>query len=265
MLAYTFEKCYDWLYRIVDPLSVLCYVLVGEEEALLFDTGHGLPGLRETVREITDKPITVVLGHGHIDHANGSNLFGKAFIHPGDVALCKEHTSPGFRQDVLKQVAENGIQLPQGFDADAYIHGGAGTLEMLSDGQVFDLGGLHVQVVEMIGHTKGSIGIWVKEKRSLLVSDSANCHVWMFLNESTSLREYAAMLTRVYELPFDTFFVAHQAEELPKSDMLKFSAAALNATIEKAKPYGVLTELEPYIYEENGAAVVFNRRTLDNG
>ena len=51
--------------------NVYCYLLIGKERALLFDTAYGVGNLREFVEGITDKPVTVVNSHGHFDHTGG--------------------------------------------------------------------------------------------------------------------------------------------------------------------------------------------------
>ena len=66
---------------IYDPESVFCYLVVGNERALLFDTAFGIGSLPGAIRKITDKPVTVVLSHGHTDHANGAYQFDEAWLH----------------------------------------------------------------------------------------------------------------------------------------------------------------------------------------
>lgn len=51
--------------------SELMYLIEGEREALLMDTCLGCGSIRTFVEGLTDKPLTVVLSHGHIDHAMG--------------------------------------------------------------------------------------------------------------------------------------------------------------------------------------------------
>ena len=48
------------------------HLLVGQEKALLIDTGYGEGNFREIVESITDKPVMVVDTHGHFDHTGGN-------------------------------------------------------------------------------------------------------------------------------------------------------------------------------------------------
>jgi len=151
------------------------------------------------------------------------------------------------------------------FDPDKWVNEGACKLLPLDVGTVFDLGGIHVQVVDMAAHTGGSIGILLVEKRILINSDSANVHCWMFVPQSLSVREYIAMLERVKQLDFDTFYVAHQEEAHDKAFFDKFINVAKNATIEKSKPYDSWPDQKPFIYTEDDVSIVINERTLNDG
>ena len=44
------------------------YLIIGEKSAVLFDLAVNLPGIHEYVKNLTDKPVKLVLSHGHYDH-----------------------------------------------------------------------------------------------------------------------------------------------------------------------------------------------------
>ncbi|MCL2321082.1 MAG: MBL fold metallo-hydrolase [Oscillospiraceae bacterium] len=262
MSFYEIDKIHPWLYRINDPMDVCFYLLVGSDKALLFDTGFGIDNIVETIKTITSKPFIVVLGHGHIDHACGAYQFDEVYLHENDFELCREHTSEMFRASIIHDLEKIHKKPPESFDAESYLKAGTGNLKKLIIDTVFDLGDLHVKVIGMPGHTKGSVGLLVLEKKVLLTSDSANEHVWMFLKESTSVAKYIEMLETVWTQDFDTFFTAHSNKPHPKSDFQKYIKVAREASIEKAVPYNNMRELKPYIYEDDGAAIVFSEETL---
>jgi glyoxylase-like metal-dependent hydrolase (beta-lactamase superfamily II) len=203
-----------------------------------------------------------VLGHGHLDHANGACQFEEAWLHEADFELCREHTSEDVRRQTLRELKESGVIMPDGFDPDVYVKGGTGNLRKLPVGKVFDLGGLHLEVIGMGGHSAGSIGLLVKEHKVLLDSDSANTQTWMFKLESLSVKQYIAMLERVVQLDFDTFFMGHSDVPMPKSDFNKFINAARNAAVEKSEPFPLLPELKGFIYREDGVEIVISEATL---
>ena len=261
MLQYNAKEIESGLYLIKDPLDVNMYLIVGESEALLFDTGYGVGDLAGFVKTITDKPLTVVLGHGHIDHANGACQFSEGYLREEDFDLCDLDTSPETRDMILFQMRDAGLD--PGFDKEIWRSAGKCSLKPLMPDTVFGLGDLHVRVVDMAGHTGGSIGLLLVEKRILLDSDSANSHCWMFMEQSLSLRDYIDMLKRVKMLDFDTFFVAHQDHPHPKSDFDKYIRVAGNASVDKSEPYSLRAYLTPYIYTQDDVSIVFNERTLN--
>jgi hypothetical protein len=59
-------------YQYEEAISTL---LLGEEEAVLIDTGCGIGDIRSAVEEITEQPITVLNTHAHNDHVAQNYLF----------------------------------------------------------------------------------------------------------------------------------------------------------------------------------------------
>lgn len=259
---YAVKEIYPWLFSIRDPQNVFCYLAVGEKKALLFDTVYGIGSLPLAIKEITDKPLYVVLGHGHFDHVNGACQFEEAWLHEADFELCRLHTSEDYRRIALKELKESGIVPPDDFIPDVYIKAGTGNLKKLDIGRIFDLGGLHIEVIGMGGHTAGSIGILAKEHKVLLTSDSATPQVWMFKIESLSVKEYIAMLERVVQLDFDVFITGHTDEIMPKSDFYKYINVARNISVEKSVPFQYHPELKGLLYREDGVEIVFSEEKL---
>jgi len=260
---YTVNKIYPWLYAIHDPGDVYFYLILGDDAAIVYDTAYGIAPMMPVVREITDLPVICVLGHGHIDHANGAYQFGEAWIHEEDIELCLRHTGKKARAMVMDGARERGIKLPEGFDEDAYITSGRPNLKKMDVGQVFDIGGRSLEVVKMEGHTHGSIGLLVREDRVLLTSDGANPHLWLFLEESTPISTYIAMLERNINLEFDTFFIGHDHKPFAKEEYFKkFVQVAKNANVAQATPYDRLPERNGMMYKEDDVCIIFSEDKL---
>lgn len=260
MLQYKIENIEKGLYLIKDPLDVNMYLMVGDEKAVLFDTGYGVGNIPDTIKSITSKPLTVILGHGHIDHANGAYQFDEVYMHEADNDLFNDNTSIATRKMILQNLKEGNLDF--GGDGNQWCSEPSCKLKPLKIGEVFDLGGMHVEVIDMAGHTGGSIGLLIKELRILLDSDSANEHCWMFLEQSLPVQEYISMLKRTKELDFDTFYTAHSDLPHPKSDFEKYIKVAENATIGKSEPYETRWHFDAYIYTEDDVSIVVSERTL---
>ena len=259
MSYYKIDKLENWLYRFYDPLSVNFYLIVGEEKAILFDTGYGVVDVMPEIRKITDLPLTVILSHGHVDHANGAFDFDEAWMNMDDLDVFKEHTTAEWRENLANEVIGNGIE---GIDASAHGKKSPPALKPLEIGQIFDIGGLACEIIAMPGHTKGSVGLLIKEGKVLISADGASHLIWLFLKESAPVKQYAAMLESVEKLDFDYFLTGHTSVKNPKSDFKQLISVAKNASMDKAKPYDQMPELEGYIYAEGETAIVFSKETI---
>ncbi len=230
----------EWLsgaYRITSPEFVFIELIVGEEKALLFDTGWGTGNLRETVRGITDKPLIIVNSHGHVDHVNGNYQFEEEVcIHPKDIELCKAHSGTQMRQFVLTSVEGMGI-LPDGFDKDGYLSGGTGTLKPIEEGAVLDLGGKTMEIVELPGHTPGSIGLYYSEEKVLYVGDAINGALVLSLPEATKLATYIQTLEKAEKIDFRKMVQAHENRIFDKNILQTYIKLAKSVNWEKAQPY----------------------------
>lgn len=234
------------VYRIDSNEQVFMDLFVGSEKALLWDTGYGYGDLKAVVREITDLPLIIVNSHGHLDHTCGNFQFEEdIYIHPVDIELCQQHNSLEMR----KGAVENGRHtfmyetgqlmdvLPEDFDEERYVNGGYGKLVPVEEGHVFDLGGITLEVVEVPGHTHGSIGLLYKEEKIFFAGDSMNPFLWLFAPEATMLSEYKATLKKAEGLDFEALVVSHGPGALPKAILADFMDAAENVDYEKGFPF----------------------------
>jgi len=262
---YTTKKIQPWLYTIYDPLGVYCYLIVGKNRALLYDTGHGIAPLDMAVAQICDLPYDVVLSHGHWDHTGGAYQFGEVWLHPGDDELCLRHFSETTRCIIADMYDEQiGGNMALDFDREQYIHHTNDVkLKPLKHGQIFDLGGVSVEIVPMEGHTAGSVGALIREHNLLLTGDATNGHCWMFLEDSLHMSVYIEMLKRLNKLNFDTFIMSHSELVYPKSDIEKYIKVAENIDLDKSTPYDYKFDvLGGYLYEEGDVGIVFDPRRI---
>lgn len=129
------------------------HLLVGEEKALLIDTGYGEGNFRQVVESITDKPVMVVNTHGHFDHTGGNALWEAAWMAEGSQASARIPFSE---------------EQQRWYDAkphkDYQIH-------ILKDGDIIDLGGKIVEVLSIPAHQEGSIALLDKTDRLLFTGD----------------------------------------------------------------------------------------------
>ncbi len=131
-----------------------CYLLCGQEKALLIDTGLGVSDIRKIVDSLTELPVLAVTTHVHWDHIGGHRYFGNIAVHE----LEKEWLSVNF--PIPLQVVKNNLtkfpcDFPAEFDIDAYRIFQGIPQRILHDGDWLDLGNRKIQVVHTPGHSPG--------------------------------------------------------------------------------------------------------------
>jgi hydroxyacylglutathione hydrolase len=165
----------DKVWRINDHDNDNIYLVEGDEKALLIDTGIGTGDLAKYVKTITQLPVIVVNTHGHPDHMGGNFQFLKVYAHPLDFELIKYFSSED----------KSTFEVP--------------SLEPIRAGDEFDLGHRKLEVIEVPGHTKGSIVLLDAENKLLFAGDNNNALVWLFLDECLPLEIYLQTLQKLNE------------------------------------------------------------------
>jgi glyoxylase-like metal-dependent hydrolase (beta-lactamase superfamily II) len=238
---FTVRNPFEGVYHIRDSLAARMTLLVGEKAALLFDTGYGLFDLRPLVRRITSLPLTVVLSHGHYDHLLGCRWFKEVYLPEGEGESFRHNSGEAVRMRVLQRAADAGVPMNDEQRAD-YLAFSLPEPCMLTQ-QSFDLGGLHLRVWPMPGHTAGSVGLLVEERRLLLAGDNVNPVVWLFFNDCTSLAEYARTMRSTLYLPFSHVLCPHADRSFDRVEVEDFVEGLQPETYLKAKS----VRIEPYL------------------
>ena len=223
-------KIDDRTYRVEDN-GVRCLLFVGDNKALLVDSGFGQSGsLKSVVESLTDKPVMLVNTHGDGDHIGCNSEFGPAFMHPAEM--------PYYFQN-----AQAGAQvLP------------------LWEGDIIDIGGREFEVVLIPGHTPGSIVLLDRENRIIVSGDSISGGgpVFMF-GEVRSLHAYIASMEKLLGMrgTFDTIYPAHGAFPIATEAVEKSRDAAKKLLARELEPMEPPFEIPAKMYEHNGAAFFY--------
>jgi glyoxylase-like metal-dependent hydrolase (beta-lactamase superfamily II) len=238
-MPYSVSQLKPNVYHIADPLGVFMTVIVGEEKALLLDTGYGIGRLNETVAQITDLPLIVVNSHGHLDHVLGNRFFGEAYLHPADLQVYQQHTTQERKHSVVGMLSAGPELFPADFSSEAYLSEFKTEVLPIDEGDVFDLGGVSLTVVHAPGHTPGGIALLDDRDRLLLVGDAASPHVWMFLQESTNIATYIQSLQKLQNLgnQYDRIIASHVPVVLPNDLIDRLIRCAENIDPQKSVPF----------------------------
>lgn len=206
MITFEHEKISPTTTRIRAPGFELMYLVEGSERAALIDTGSGLGFLRACVEKLTDKPIIVLLTHGHVDHAMGAGEFEEVYMNHADDYIYVQHADTKFRQDGL-------FLCPQKVEDEEFIPAKPlHEIRQMAGGDSFDLGGIHIDIYDLPGHTKGSVVMLIREERVLLLGDACNYLTFLFEPYSTTVAEYKANLEALkpqLEGKYDAVYLSH--------------------------------------------------------
>ena len=196
MSKWTTKKLDESIIRIEGQGAVGMYLIIGEDRAALLDTGLGANNIKEFVCTLTDKPIDVYLTHGHLDHAGGIYYFDEVHMSHKDLPMLKDNNKKDrlMYLQLLKDLAGKDEWNENDVCEEREI-----SIIDLKSGEIIDLGGRKLTVVDFSGHTKGSVAFYDEKSRFLFVGDCCNNSTFMFLEESTSINHYLNSLKRIKE------------------------------------------------------------------
>ena len=246
-------------YLISEYHLVNLFLVVGRERALLIDTGAGIGPLRADIAALTSLPLTVVATHGDPDHVGGAGLFPQVYLHPADWEYSRRYPLnnamrawfaksrapvryPGHVDEIAALVPQQELPEPR------YLP--------LAEGQVFDLGGRHLEVLHTPGHSPGSVSLLDRENRLLFTGDMVNLSMALTGHDFT---QYTASLKKMWarESEFDWICIGHEIPaKRDKAAILQYISMTERLTSGEAvaKP-----EPDPIrigrVYRENGLEI----------
>ena len=159
------------IYCILDAGNSSFYVVEGEEKAAVIDTGiTAAQRFAGEVRELTDKPLLLVITHAHPDHMYHIDEFDEVY-------MC--HEEKKMDPETLTMLTAGKLKPWE------EIH------DIRTD-SVISLGGTELTICQAPGHTPGSVVVLETKQNYLFTGDAigSGCGVWMQVPGGTSLEEY---------------------------------------------------------------------------
>jgi glyoxylase-like metal-dependent hydrolase (beta-lactamase superfamily II) len=195
-------KVVPGVFAIYEPHQAeetISYLILGEKEALLFDTGMGISDIRKITGGLTHLPIVVLNSHTHNDHVGGNWQFDTVYGMDTDFT---RNNAKGSHQDAQDEVGAGMIcgDLPKGFDSKAYSTRPWKISRVLHDDDKIDLGGRSVEVIATPGHTPDAISLLDRAHGLLFTGDTYYpAPIWLYRPE-TNLDEYVVSVKRLASL-----------------------------------------------------------------
>lgn len=216
----------DGLYAIAEPhqwQEVINYLIVGEDKALLFDSGNGMGDIKAIVDQLTALPVTVLASHSHFDHVGGHWQFTEILAPETAFTQTRAH---GLDNAVMREEASAAAlcaPLPDGVMHDNHHIKPFAPTGHVAEGTQIDLGGVSLEVLLIPGHTPDSLALLDRANGRLFTGDTYyKGPIWLFAPE-TDLHAYRASIARLAALAPSLIAVygAHneplsQPEELAK-------------------------------------------------
>ena len=235
---------------------VNAFLVEGTEKAALIDTGCGIGNLAQIVRELTQKPLIILMTHGHFDHDGGVKQFPgvPVYLHSADGQLM--HQTVAMMQKMMGSADLNKMR-------SLYIttRGPVRCPELdqtellklvptepcdpiyeylpMEDGMEFDLGGRVLKVIHSPGHTPGEVSILDETSRTLFSGDTANVGIILMRqpnNDTKLIEECNRTMGKLWtmEASYDRLGVGHDAVTVDKQivkDYYDLTTGLLNGSI----------------------------------
>ena len=152
--AYTSEEIVPGVRMIRDSENDKMFLIRGTKKAVLIDTGMGQGALNDYLSQYAaGLPIEVILTHNHGDHVGQAGQFIEGSV---------EYIGEADRPAVAQRLGRANVQ------QDVVDR----NLKAVRDGDRIDIGGRHLLIVSIPGHTNGCIVVLDEQTGVLFAGDS---------------------------------------------------------------------------------------------
>ena len=148
-----------------------CFLIQGKDSSILVDTSK--TKYRDKILSECKKVKLIILTHGHIDHVQNAKYLSQKLnvpiaMHKSDYEIIKNN--------MLRPIFTSGIlgNMILAFSKNLFKHGKIDQFKpsiFLQEEDSLQNYGIDATIIELPGHTKGSIGI-VVEKKDVIVGDA---------------------------------------------------------------------------------------------
>ena len=150
---------------VVGPVATNCYFLINDDthEAIVIDPGSAAEALYKKLSEGGNKPVAILLTHGHFDHADAVEDF---------VALCDDPI-PVYAHEAEKKTLEDpsiNLSSGMGFNPKKYH-----ATDYVKDGEIIRAAGFEIEVLFTPGHTPGGCCFYLKNEDICFTGDTLFC------------------------------------------------------------------------------------------
>ncbi|MFZ2869235.1 MBL fold metallo-hydrolase [Zavarzinia sp.] len=213
-----------WEPHVVPLMRCNIWHLRGRDRDLFIDTGMGVASLREAARDLLDKAVTAVATHTHIDHVGGHHEFEHTLVHELEAENLRHPADRGgllesvLGPDFARTFTEMGYPfsgdlitaIPSAdYDAAAFQVQDSVVTEIVTEGDIVDLGDRAFEVLHLPGHSPGSIGLWEAKTGTLFSGDALYDGPLLDQIKGADIPTYIRTMKRLRELPVSVVHAGH--------------------------------------------------------
>ena len=212
----------------VDPfLQGNVWYVRGRERDLVIDAGNGIAPLRPVLERLFQgrkREIVALATHAHADHIGGLHEFERRLLHPKEAQAAQRLgdeaplVAATWRDKLAATLAEEGFIIPpvlvdarpsEAFDPAAFRIAPVTATHFVQGGDLIDLGDRRLQVVDLPGHTPGSIGLWDERDEALYSGDAIYDGELIDTLAESSVDDYLPTMRRLRRLPVEIVYPGH--------------------------------------------------------
>lgn len=207
------------VFAIREPVAdedVLSFLVVGEESALLIDTGYGVGSMRAVVESFTDLPVVAVNSHAHWDHIGNNREFPDIAIHRDCQPMLGESRHGELLREACAPARLRGA-LPEGVQLEDLDIVGSQSKHLLDGGETFDLGGRMFEAINATGHAEGLLVFLDRANGVLLSTDVAYPAALYAHLDGSNFDDYRTTMQMLADLAPSLNYVhpSHNADQMP--------------------------------------------------
>lgn len=141
--------------------KVHSFLLLGDTEAVLIDTGQGIDNIKRVTDQLTELPIRVLTTHVHFDHIGSHGEFDQIYVHKEDADSLINGVEGVSLDEIRGEICRNLIRrTPDSFDLNTYIPYQGEPTGLLEDGDLIDIGDRQLEIYHTPGLSPGHICIF---------------------------------------------------------------------------------------------------------
>ncbi|MBA2596805.1 MAG: MBL fold metallo-hydrolase [Chloroflexia bacterium] len=201
--------------------DVKSYLVEGEEDVAVIDTGTGAGDFAGLVAALTSRRPRLLQTHAHWDHIGASCRFEDVLVHRTEAEALRAGLTAERYHDVFWRDPFDNARVPSKFDTRSGIPG-AEPNSWLEHGDRIDLGGRELEVFHTPGHSPGSVTFLDRRARALFSGDLLYLGAMYVFFPSSDPAAFRASLQLVASLAdaFDAVYPSHGPSPLEAGHVL---------------------------------------------